>query len=384
MTDMQADIHHLATVIGARPPLSQEADAAADYVFERLQKIGVETWREPFFSPHSTWQQIQPQIALGLIGLALTTRGKSWVRQLGLPLIGLAVWGGKQTLDGQSAWWEFIVPEQRAENVLGRIPAQEETRHRVVLIAHLDTEKVRFSAQPIVRQLMTVEPVRALQHLMIWGATLPVHKSWRWMRRLIRLAMISVSLLMGLDRLSDYSDGANDNASGVAVLLSLAEQLALHPLPYTEVIFAFTTSDTVNGRGSAELAANHLKEWQDAYWIVLDSVGSGEVCWVKENISEQPEYSVVHYVEAAAQKHRADGIMGRTLAVLNPSRPLLAHHLNAVAIMGYDRADNVPVGWHRAEDSIAIINQETLEKTKRFVQTIIQIINEQAPEKVQV
>ncbi len=377
MNNMQKDIHHLATVIGARPPLSQEADRAADYVQERLDGLGIETWREPFFSPASAWQQLQPQLALTLVGLAISTRRKAWVRQLGVPLVGLAAWGGKQTLDGQAAWWELVVPQRRTENVLGRIPSSAETRQRVVLIAHVDTDRIRFSAQPIVRQWLG-EPTRVLQRLMLWGATLPISRAWLGLRHMIRMATVSLSVLMALDDQSDHSDGANDNASGVAVLLALAEQLVANPLTHTEVIIAFTNSDTVNGRGTAELAAGHLNDWQAAHWIVLDSVGAGELCWVKDNALAQPDFTILHDLQAAAHENRADGIMGRTLNVLNPARPLLVHHLNAVAIMGYGRADDVPVGWRLADDSPSIIDDGTLQKTQRLVNTVLQSIEKAA------
>lgn len=380
MTEMQTDIHHLAVTIGARPPLSKESDEAAQYVSERLRQLGIETWSETFYSPASTWQQLQPQLALTLTGLAISTRGKAWVRQLGLPLIGLAAWGGKQTLDGQAAWWELIVPQQRTENVIGRIPANQEMRQRVILIAHLDTDRIRFSSQPILRQWIA-EPFRMLQRLTIWGATLPISKTWIMLRRLLRSATIGTSLLMALDDQSDYGDGANDNASGVAVLLSLAEQLAANPLPHTEVILAFTNSDTVSGRGTAELATAHVEDWRDAYWMVLDSVGAGEICWVKDGLPNQPDNGMVKHLQAAAQAHRTDGVMGRSLNVLNPARPLFAHHLNAVAIMGYERADDVPVGWHLADDAPSIIDEETLHKTRRLINSVLQSIDQQVVEK---
>lgn len=373
MADMQQDIQHFAVKIGSRPPLSAEADAAAQYVVDRLGDMDIETWRETFFSPSSTWQQLQPQLALALTSLAISTRPRAWLRQLGVPLAVLAAWGGRQVMDGQAAWWDMVVPQERADNVLARIPASETMRQRVVLVAHVDSEKIRFSSQPIIRQWLP-NPNRALQQLVLWSATIPTNSAWIPLRHGMRAAVIGLSALLALDEQSDLGDGANDNASGVAVLLALAEQLKANPLPHTEVIFAFTNSDTVNGRGTAEIATQHLDEWKDAYWIVLDSVGAGELCWIQDDSSNQPEYTILRHVMAAASQHRTEGIMGRSLAVPNPARPLLTHHLNAVGIMGYDRADNVPVGWRTAEDAPSVIDDVALDKAQRFVTSILQSI----------
>ena len=113
------------------------------------------------------------------------------------------------------------------------------------------------------------------------------------------------------------SVGANDNASGVSVLLTLAERLAQPPwsnemvsnLPFTLRFIAFGSEET-GLDGSWHYVAQLAAEELDSIRIVinLDVVGSGSYLlfrgrnnrWVTEHLSEAAEREGVSYMNTTA------------------------------------------------------------------------------------
>lgn len=74
---------------------------------------------------------------------------------------------------------------------------------------------------------------------------------------------------------STYFPGANDNASGVCVLLDLARYYAKHPAEYS-VVFLFVTGEEVGLVGSSAAAANPLIDLTKVKFLFnLDMVGTG-------------------------------------------------------------------------------------------------------------
>ena len=72
-----------------------------------------------------------------------------------------------------------------------------------------------------------------------------------------------------------YFPGANDNASGVAMLLSLARYFEEHPLPYTLVLVAFS-GEEAGLLGSRYFTAHPPVDLQDTRFILnFDMVASG-------------------------------------------------------------------------------------------------------------
>jgi hypothetical protein len=192
------------------------------------------------------------------------------------------------------------------------------------------------------------------------------------------MAAITQSALLVADEAGPFVPGANANASGVALLLRLAQELSDHPLHHTEVLITYTGCDSLGGRGMAELANEYGHAWRNAKWLVVESVGAGELCWLTDPAGAslhrfQPPLADRLTRVAATQPEL--GVMGRPLAIPDPTRPLKSRQLNAVAVMGYARAEAFPAYWQSANDTIQHIDSATLEKTWLFLQAVLEHID---------
>ena len=74
----------------------------------------------------------------------------------------------------------------------------------------------------------------------------------------------------------DFSPGANDNASGVGILLALAERLRVEPLTHTAVWIVCAGSHTVDGSGLRWFMHYHPDLVHTAWFIGCERAGRGD------------------------------------------------------------------------------------------------------------
>lgn len=373
---MMATISHLSQNIGIRPPLSQEEYEAMQYIKDYLSDLGINTEEQPFYSSHRLIQRLLPAGLLANLGMALGTSQNRWKRNLGGLISMFAGLEAKRAKQGNPTIAEMtVIPQRRAQNLIARILPSGQIQNRIILIAHVDTDKQRLSAHSKIRELIP-DPASTLSKIAFWGTGLFDKKTPRWLRKLMFGGTLAQSALIAANEMGTPLNGSNNNASGIAILLCLAQTLVHQPLHNTEVVLAFTSCDTLYGRGTAELVVQYATDWHYSQWIVVDHVGSGELCWITDNKLDHSN-SISKIMQQIAHTKPEWGIMGRSLSVLNPAEPLLARHLNAVAVMGYERMSAFPENWQQASDNMENISLTTLEKTRQFLSATLISIDEQ-------
>lgn len=185
-------------------------------------------------------------------------------------------------------------------------------------------------------------------------------------------------------------DGANDGASGVAVLLEVARQLRLNPAEIGIDIVFFDLEDygapqderTMGGDdfwclGSQQWAKNpHVKNYQARYGILLDMVGGKNAQFSKEAISMQYAPDVVEKVW-----YRAALLgFGSYFPNRETSHILDDHwYINTIAkipmidIIEYDTESGTGFNkhWHTLSDNLDNIDKETLAVVGRVLLSVI-------------
>ena len=174
-------------------------------------------------------------------------------------------------------------------------------------------------------------------------------------------------------------DGANDGASGVAVLLEVARQLRLNPVEIGVDIVFFDLEDygapqderTQSGDdfwclGSQAWAKNqHVKNYQAQYGILLDMVGGKGAQFLKESISMQYAPDIVEKVWYRTQ------LLGFDSYFLNKeTSPILDDHwyintrtnIPMIDIIEYDANSNTGFNkhWHTLSDNLDNIDKNML------------------------
>jgi acetylornithine deacetylase/succinyl-diaminopimelate desuccinylase-like protein len=175
-------------------------------------------------------------------------------------------------VSGRRQWVRRLLPASEGTNVVARIPAEGESRCTLVVLAHHDAARTGRSWDPRLVKLGG-RPGRMASRLGLVGLALALAAlPWRRLRRAGR-ALLALALVSYADNARGATvPGANDNATGVAALLALAEHFAAHPLPHTDLILVAPGCEESGMGGTAAF----LKGSDPlSLFLSLDTLGSG-------------------------------------------------------------------------------------------------------------
>ncbi len=245
----------LAYEIGPRVAGTRGSDLAATYITERLKALGV-SFRVQEFS---------------FVDARMRTRARSFAFLLGAvlqpllaPLHGAVLWLASLL----SNWWlPHLLPRRKSRNIVSTIGDPRAPR-TVALMAHYDSAWLR--PRGFIRHLRSLFLL-----LFTLGVALRIFSfAPLWIVMGCGVLLAGTLLVESLVFKSRPSPGANDNASGVAVLLTIAAALVERPFPNLRVHVVFTGAEEHGLAGSKHLAKSRLVP-SDALVLNLDTVGYG-------------------------------------------------------------------------------------------------------------
>jgi hypothetical protein len=163
--------------------------------------------------------------------------------------------------------------------------------------------------------------------------------------------------------------GANDGASGVAVLLELARVFREHP-PNVGLVFAFFDGEDLGepaGGGyclGSQYLADHLEPaWRIEKGINLDMVGARDLTLPIEGRSWEKAQSLALAIwEPAAQLYPETFRSERGTKVFDDHVPFLSRNIPYVDIIGINYAF-----WHTLEDTEDKCSASSLERVGRVI-----------------
>ncbi|TMK40654.1 MAG: Zn-dependent exopeptidase M28 [Actinobacteria bacterium] len=253
--------------------------AAAELIAADLRACGARVELEPARVHGTYWWPIGLTSATAL--LAALAR-----RRWAAPIAALAAGAAVDDINLGPRLVRRALPQKTTHNVVAEFgdPAAPRT---LVFLAHYDAAHSGLVFEPrFPRALMRAFPV--LQRAKttpptMWGAVygpLLAAVGLLWRRPSLRRlgALLSGGYLAAMIDigLRPVVPGANDNATGVVALLSLARALAAEPPPGLRVLLVFPGSEESFMEGMVAWARRHLGRLHDdsTYFVCLDTVGS--------------------------------------------------------------------------------------------------------------
>lgn len=384
----------LSKRIGPRPATGDAERRAAEYVCDQLQRLGLPEVRlEVFQGATSTWMPWSIAFSLAawgmLVGLlfdlagaiiaAMLYLGAAWIvyRELypsPVPSSGYPV-----------RRWLWRADSQ---NVLGVIPSSGTVQQRVVLLAYLDSahcpflwrnqrrRRLVYRAAPLI--LISL-PISALAFIL--GA-LTGDVLFYFIAFLLLLPQIAALLASIRFERSPFSPGANNNASGVATLLALAERLQETPLARAEVWLLATGCRETGKDGLYAFLESHGTELAGTTLIALESVGVGEgvVCLTGEGALRGTAYSPVALALAARAEERCQEASIPVSHRHHPGGPtetgiIARSGLHGITITVW--VDDSPgvVSRRQIDDTLETIQTQALAQAHTFTWALLQEID---------
>ncbi len=386
-------VEHFTTAIGPRGSTTPQEKQAHDYCQATLEELGYAVQRDAFRSPTSGWHPFALSLGAMLVAVALFyLLGRGPNAQMGglaataLGLVTVISFFLETLHRPNPLVW--LMPVAESQNVWTVAEPRGEVRQQVVVTGHVDTHRRALAMQsPLLWQVFRVVTTLAsvallgLLAVFIWGIFTPAA-----LPRTIALGLAVVPVLGLVFTLqpdfAPYVPGANDNATGAAAVLALAERLQQTPLEHTRVYLVNTGCEEVGCFGIADWIARHApRQAAGARYLVLDGLGAkgSAVNYVLDETLLLPVRSdpgLVALAEAVAGEQPELGAQPFHYRGLFSELSIAsARGQKVLGLLNFDPRTKVPPNFHTARDNMDNIDPQVLERSEQFAWAILQKID---------
>ncbi len=381
--------HHLAETIGPRGSTTPQEVEAARYAASVLKSCGLEPETETFTSARSSYQ---PFLFFGILVLAseilfLAGRQTGAVAALAITLVVFPSVVLEATFRANPLRW--FISKGRSQNVWARIPASNDSKKQLILMGHLDSHRTPlvFSSESWLKVFRAFVPAGlastvVLIFLFAVGTISPLGL-WRWLSIPFILVIIGMSLLMLQADLTAFTEGANDNATGAAVVLSLAERISQEPLKHTDLVVVLSGCEEVGCYGADDFARRHHADLRGASWVTVDSAGGRQAdpayltseTFMTTARSDPRLLSIADQIASDRSELRAYSTSFR--GAYTEGSIAVKYGFPALTLLSL-RRDGVLPDWHRPTDVYENVDKDVLERCEAFIFELVHAIDRDA------
>jgi hypothetical protein len=352
---------------------------AAERIGAWLRDLGIEeVSQEPVRSRPALGWTTALHLGLGALGCWLGGG-------LGLLVVVLAALSFRREFRADAPLLSRWLPAPGSLNVVGRAGSRTPAQ-RIVLSAHVDSARAGwiFSEKParFFSRLATRRdgpppgPHALPEALLLAGAGVALAAwlgaggFWIGAARLVLGIALAAGCLATLEwALAQTSPGANDNASGVAAMLTCAEQLLARLPDDAELWVVGTGAEEAGCCGMRAFCDAHPEWTKDAtYFVNFDSVGGGALHVVRsEGTLAKTAYPplMVELARRVAASGVFDDVTATDLMAGSDGRIPAARGFPTLSLVALGE-DDVPLNYHRAADLPEALDMTTVVRTADF------------------
>ncbi len=373
-------IRYLTEEIGPRGSTTVGEAKAAEYTWKTLRAFGLEEVRvEKFESGRSTWRPYALALVLALLAVIIYPLLSPWSALVAALLCVAALRGMYAELNFDDNPLRRLLPKGWSQNVVGIIPPTGEVRKHIVLIGHLDTARTPFLFRSV--PLLIIFVILVFLVFLSLGVNILLYllgalTAWSWLYSASWVGAIVqlIGLLFCLEAdLSPYTVGANDNASAVGVVLSLAERLSQEPLERSQVWILCSGCEEVACHGVAAFLADHGEELSGAYFIDLEGVGIGELHYAtcEGMLKKYPSHPELIAVAEGVAVRRPE-LGGRPFVIragYTETGVVIKRGLKGITLISLNSSgflSYLPY-WHQREDTLDKLEEGALTRAQEFL-----------------
>lgn len=361
LQDLRRPVEHLARLNrGSCSPGEREA---AHWIAAALRDRGTQATVEEEIVHGTYWWPLGLTSGLGLVAALLGRRRRS-VLGFALGAAGAALVVDDLGLHGR--WLRRVLPKQRTSNVVAEA-GDPDGQRTVVLTAHHDAAHSGFFFNPRIEEAFArlwrrgeAQP-RSMPGLMVPIVAGPALAGLGALLGLRRCSTISGLVCGGI--IASFIDialrptvpGANDNLTGVATLLALADHLREDPPSGLRVLLVSTGAEESLMEGMEAFAKRHFPSLpRDRTTIIcIDTVGSPYLVLAEaEGMLEIRAYDtrLKRLIADCAQANGVNLMRGLTMRFGTDGYIALRHGYRAATLMSVD-ASGTASNYHWPTDT---------------------------------
>lgn len=392
--DRRELIEELCSFEGRWPGTDAER-RAANRLAERVRAMGRKVTIEPSY--------VHPEYSLVIAAHVLLAIAGSLVALVAAPVgFGMVLIAAASLYLDQNTRLYLIrrLFFRRASQNVVSPGANPSAPARLILSAHYDAAKTGLvfgprSTRAAKRLSETARLLLGPIRLIFWAGMVPllavtaarlggVDAPWLAIAQLIPTALLLVSLALLIDiALSGVVPGAYDNASGVAAVLSVVQQLDEEPPQNLDVWVVLPGAEECNCEGMARWVTAHRKELdaETTLFVNLDSVSYGDPHYLASEgaiISYRLDRRLFELCEAIATADREDGnrYRARPLRIPFHSDALAANTrgFRAISLVGAEDGVSPPY-YHTHADTPDKLDEEAMTRAVEFTLELVRQID---------
>jgi hypothetical protein len=388
-------IRELCSFEGRGPGTDAER-RAANALATRLRGIGRRAQIEPFFA-HPQYAIVHlVHATIGVAGSVIATVQPA----IGFTLVLLAAVSTYLDLNTRLYLVRSLLFRRLSQNVVS--PGdRRDAPARLVLMAHYDAARTGYifaKAQNRIRRLperlrVGLGPFRLFfwlglaPLLPILGARMAgLDATWLNAVQAIPTIILIVAGFLLIDiALSDIVPGAYDNASGVAAVLSAADELTANPPDNLDVWIVLAGSEESFCEGSRAFVRARRKEFDRArtLFVNVDSVSSGQVAYETSQgpvISLPHDPQLIELCEALSTSGAAGEEGARPIRhpLLDDAMPARIRRMRAITLRTTDPDGNLAPWYHTHDDVLERVDAEALTRATDFLVSLTRLIDRDA------
>ncbi|MDI3270521.1 MAG: M28 family peptidase [Bacillota bacterium] len=362
--DAWAFLERLMTFPHRGSTTREEARAAA-WLKEKLEAMGGAVEVDSFPAPSDTLYRGPARVAL-LLSLALLLAPLAPAVRWGgflLALVLLSLLVGE--LQGSLTWdLDRLLPKKRSQNVVARFGRGEPA---FILMAHYDTQKGSWLFAPRLKK--GLRPLFLGVYLLFFAA--PLLLLWGHEEAMAAGGMLLLAAAFsfwGAFRWGRPVPGANDNGSGTALVLSLAEILGkVENLSFWALL---TGAEEVGERGAKAFLRRYGRHVPKRPLVVnLDNLGAGGMRLLEREGALWPLPYPATWRALAEEVAEKEGVPMRPLGSLllhTDGLPFLKEKWPSLTFCATLPTGEIP-HYHHASDVLEHVDRELLRQEEQFL-----------------
>jgi hypothetical protein len=277
-----------------------------------------------------------------------------------------------------------LVRKGTSQNVLAVVPPRGKLLQDMVLIGHVDSHRspIFFSSLGWLAAyavfLKVVFVVFSAQVILYFLGTV-TQWTWIWPTTFASAVCAAAMAIMCFhaDR-TPFSPGANDNATGAGLVLTLGKKLCDAPLEHTRVWLVCSGCEEVQHYGAIDFFRRHKGDLLNPLTVVFESMGCDGPAWLKKEgiiIPFHANPGLVALAERLAAEHPEWGAYPTKISGGNTEMAdALRAGIPAITLCGITRKGLLPY-WHQTGDTFDKIDLSVLARAYAFTWAYLEAVD---------
>ncbi|WP_019907283.1 M28 family metallopeptidase [Thermoanaerobacter indiensis] len=348
---------------------------AAEYILQELKRMGYKAEKRTFKTTRDNLYMLPLQVGVLLFicgFFSLMYGGPLEIAAFLLSLFAISLLllevSGKPVETS-------IMPRHLSQNVFTSF--DENRSKRIIVSAHYDTQKGSIMFHPKI-----VDKLSAIYNISYIGfGLIPIGILFNIFNLVIASAILRIGLIIVFANIifmaicevtGRYTQGANDNGTGVALTLALANYYINHKDKFpdnVDMVFLFTSSEETGERGMKNFIREYRKKLsKETKFIILDNLGTGKVTYLEGEgmiFYKRAGKMLLDIAEEMAKGRDGKVQKMKNLLLPTDALPAMAAGFDAIAFLAKDEKGRLG-NYHWHTDTIENVDTQLLSYEEEF------------------